>query len=163
MTPTRGFIRAGPLRPVARLSVHTGSGTLVRARCVQWAFNSGKPGRALQRCGDSLVADSTATRRYVLPCKNDEIAPKSLPIGGAQPCHEPQRSPSTVRSVGMLWRGGFRRDSDRNFSKFFAAAKFFVRNRARSRRNPCRFVVRSLNLSRRGLQALCRASACCGT
>ena len=30
------------------------------------------------------------------------------------------------------------------FSKIFAAAKFCVRNRARSRRNPCRLVVHSL-------------------
>ena len=40
--------------------------------------------------------------RKIFRPKSREIAPKSLPIGGAQPCHEPQRSPSTVPSVGML-------------------------------------------------------------
>ena len=40
--------------------------------------------------------------RRIFRSKSREIAPKSMPIGGAQPCHEPQRSPSTVPSVGML-------------------------------------------------------------
>ena len=39
---------------------------------------------------------------------------------------------------------------------------FFVRNRARSCRNPCRLVVHSLATSRTGPQARFRASACCG-
>ena len=34
--------------------------------------------------------------------KSRKIAPISLPIGGTQPCYEPQRSPSTVPSVSML-------------------------------------------------------------
>ena len=65
--------------------------------------------------------------------KSREIAPKSLPIGDTEPCHEPQRSPSTVRSVSIQWRGGFRRDLDRNFSNFFAAAKCFSSEIARDR------------------------------
>ena len=52
---------------------------------------------------------------------------------------------------------------DRNFRKFCAAAKFCVRNRVRSRRNPRRRVVRSLLTTRRGPRQLLRASACCGT
>ena len=100
--------------------------------------------------------------RKIFRPKSCEIAPKFLPIGGAQPCLEPKRSPSTVRSVGMLWRGGFRRDSDRKFSTFFAAAKFFVRNRARSRRTPCRLVTCSIATSQTSTKARCGASACCG-
>ena len=124
----------------------------------------------------------------------------------------------------MLWRGGFRRDLDLNFSKHFKISRpqnfsseiardraeipadwwcadsprtaevpkhcaerrhavarrisprcgpkffkffrgrkmFFVRDRARSRRNPCRLVMQSLATSRRSPHALCGASACCG-
>ena len=94
--------------------------------------------------------------------KSREIVPKSMPIAGARPRNGPQRSPCTMLSVGMLWRGGFCRDLDRNFSKFSAAAKFYVRNRARSCRNRCRVVVRGLATSRRGPHAQCKASACCG-
>ena len=57
-----------------------------------------------------------------------------------------------------------RRISDRKFCNFFRGREifelFFVRNRGRSRRNPCRSAVNSLATSRRGPQALCGASAC---
>ena len=45
---------------------------------------------------------------------------------------------------------GSLRISDRNFRKFCAAGKFCVRNRVRSRRNPCRLVVSSLLTILRG-------------
>ena len=61
----------------------------------------------------------------------------------------------------MLWRVRFEADFGPKFSKNFAAAKFCVRNRARSRRNPCRLVVRSLLTTCRGPQHLLRASVCC--
>ena len=51
------------------------------------------------------------------------------------------------------------RISDRNFRKLFAAAKFFVRNRARSPRNACRIMTRSLAATLTGPQQLCSASA----
>ena len=41
-------------------------------------------------------------------------------------------------------------------------AKFCDRNRARSRRNPCRQLVRSFLTTLRGPRPLCRASARCG-
>ena len=62
----------------------------------------------------------------------------------------------------MLWRVRFGPDFGPKFSKIFAAAKFFIRNCARSRRNPCRLVVRSFLTTLRGPQHLFRASACCG-
>ena len=62
--------------------------------------------------------------------RSREIAPKSMPAVDAQPCHDPQRSRTTVLSVGMLRRvrfrpicNGFRTEI---FEKIliFAAAKF---------------------------------------
>ena len=49
---------------------------------------------------------------------------------------------------------------DRNFRNFFATAKFFVRNRATWRRNPCRLVTRSLFATLRDYKQLCRVNAC---
>ena len=54
------------------------------------------------------------------------------------------------------------RISDRKFRHFFAAAKFSVRNRVRSRRSPQHLAMCSLATSLRRPQALCGASACCG-
>ena len=48
------------------------------------------------------------------------------------------------------------------FQNFRGRKMFFVRDRARSRRNPCRLVMQSLATSRRSPHALCGASACCG-
>ena len=42
--------------------------------------------------------------RKILRPKSREIVPKSMPSGGARPRHEPQRSPCTMQSVGMLWQ-----------------------------------------------------------
>ena len=65
--------------------------------------------------------------------------------------------------VGMLRRVRLRAILDRNFRKCFAAAKICVRNSVRSRRKPCRRVVRSLLGTLGGPKHLCRrASACCG-
>ena len=47
------------------------------------------------------------------------------------------------------------------FSNIFAAAKFCVRNRAKSRQNSCRLVVRSFLTIPRGPQHPLQASACC--
>ena len=92
------------------------------------------------------------------------IAPKSMPPGGAQLAHDPVRSPTFVPSVGMLRRARLRAIFDRKFRIFSAAAaKFFVRNRVRSRQNPCQLATRSLVEKRRGLKAFCGAAACCGT
>ena len=57
---------------------------------------------------------------------------------------------------------GSQRISVRMFRKIFAAAKFCVRNRVRSRRHPCRLMLRSLHTTRKGPQQLSRASACYG-
>ena len=62
----------------------------------------------------------------------------------------------------MLCRVRFRAIRSGFRTEIFAAAKFCVRNRARSRRNPCRLVVRSFLTTPRGPQHLLRASACCG-
>ena len=62
-----------------------------------------------------------------------EKAPKRAAPLVLQPGHDPQRSPNSVPSVGMLWRVRLRAISDRNFRNFCAAGKFCVRNRARSR------------------------------
>ena len=71
-------------------------------------------------------------RRKIFRSRSREIAPKALPIGGAQPCHEPQRSPSTVPSVGMLRHvrlhaicGESRTDKLRKKLKFFRRRKIF--------------------------------------
>ena len=44
--------------------------------------------------------------RNILRSKSREIAPKSVPLGDAQPRRDPQRSPTTVQSIGT--RGGAR-------------------------------------------------------
>ena len=100
--------------------------------------------------------------RRIFRSRSRENAPKSVSTEDLQPCDDPQRFISTVRSLGMLRRVRLRAMSDRNFRKFYAAAEFFVRNRARTRRNPCRPMTCSLATSLRGPSALCGASACCG-
>ena len=72
------------------------------------------------------------------------------------------RSLEVLRHCAECWhaaareiRCDCRRISNRNFRKIFAAANFCIRNRARSRRNPCRSVTHSLATSRRGPQAWC--------
>ena len=75
-----------------------------------------------------------------------------MPAGVAQLPHDPRRSATSVQSVGMLRRVRLRavlsgNYSDRNFRNFSAAAKIFVRNGVRSRRNPCRLVVRTAQLA----------------
>ena len=55
----------------------------------------------------------------------------------------------------------FGADFGPKFSKISAVAKLCVRNRVRSRQNPCRLVVRSFLTSLRGPEHLLRASACC--
>ena len=61
----------------------------------------------------------------------------------------------------MLCRVRFRAIRGEFRTEIFAAAKFGVRNRARSRQNPCRLVVRSFPTIPRGPQHLLRASAYC--
>ena len=61
------------------------------------------------------------------------------------------RSAKSSASIRVPRRAGLRRDSDRKFRKIFAAAKFCVRNRARSRRNPHRLATPCLATSRKGL------------
>ena len=95
--------------------------------------------------------------------KSCGIAPKSLPIGCAQPRHDPQRSPSTVPCVGTMRHVRFRAILSgfptEIFEKFSRPRNF----RARSRRNACCPTTRSLATTCRGPQALCHASARCGT
>ena len=98
-----------------------------------------------------------------LRSRSREIAPKSVRPGGAQLPHDPMRSPTTVPSVGMLCRVRLHAISSRFRTEIFENSKFCVRNRVRSRRNPCRLVVRSLLTILKGPQHLCGASACCGT
>ena len=78
-------------------------------------------------------------------------------------CSRPSEVPNNCAerhhaSSGEIARGSHK-ISDRNFRFFFAAAKFCARNHARSRRNSCRSVTRSLAATLRGPQRLCRASA----
>ena len=91
------------------------------------------------------------------------IVRNSVLAADAQPRNDPQRSPITVPSVGMLRRvrfhavlNGFRTEI---FEIFARPPQFCVRNRPRSRRNPCRSLTRSLATTLRGPQSLCRASA----
>ena len=66
------------------------------------------------------------SRKFFCP-QSREITAISLWIFGAQSCHEPQRSLSTVPSVGILWRGVIRRDLSRSgpkILKFFRGCKF---------------------------------------
>ena len=104
--------------------------------------------------------------RTIFRSKSREIAPKFVPLGGAQLAHDPQRSPTTVPSVSMLRRVRFfcdsKRISDRKFRNFFAAAKFRVRNCARLRRKSRCPTTPSLAARQEGPQTLCRASARCG-
>ena len=72
------------------------------------------------------------------------------------PSHCAERPRAAAREI----RCDSRRNSDRNFRNFFAAAKFCDRNRARSRRNPLSRTCCSLATSLRGPQTLCRASEC---
>ena len=66
--------------------------------------------------------------REIFRPKSREIAPKSMPIGDAQPCREATRSQSILRSGGMLRNVRFRAicggSRTENFAIFFAAAKF---------------------------------------
>ena len=62
--------------------------------------------------------------RKILRSKSREIAPKSMLFRGAQHAHDPQRSPTTVPSVGMLWRvrlravlSGFQTEIVENFAR----------------------------------------------
>ena len=86
-----------------------------------------------------------------------------MPLGGAQLADGPQRSFTTMPSVGTPRHVGLHVICDRNFRKFIAAVRFCSQNRVRSRRNPCRSVVRSLLTALRGPRQLCRASARRGT
>ena len=96
-----------------------------------------------------------------------EIARDRAKIHAAWWCaacfYDRMRSLTTVPSISMLRRVRLRAISDRKFRNFFAAAKFCVENRVRSRRNSCRFVVHSSLTVFRGHEHLCRASTYCGT
>ena len=117
-------------------------------------------------CDSERISDrnfrKTFRGRKILHSKSREIAPKSMPPVGAELAHDPQRSPTTVPSVGMLRRvrlrailSGFRIE----IFEFFSRPRNFE---VGTRRNPCRLVTRSLLTTLRGPQQLCRASACCG-
>ena len=97
--------------------------------------------------------------RKIFRSKSHEIAPKCMPLGGAQLAYDRKRSPTTVPSVGTPRRVRFCAILDRKFRPFFAVAKFFVRNRVRSHRNPRCLTMPSLAASHRGPQTWCRASA----
>ena len=94
-------------------------------------------------CDSGRISDRNFRGRQIFRSKSREMAPKCVPPGGAQLRHDPDRSSTSVASVSMLCRVTCGPDFGPKFSKIFAAAKFFVRNRARSHRNPCRLVVRS--------------------
>ena len=64
--------------------------------------------------------------RKILRSKSREIVRKSVLPDDVQPRHDPQRSPKTVPSVGMLRRVRLRAIFDRKFRKIFAAAKFLT-------------------------------------
>ena len=115
-----------------------------------------------QRWSESTVANIHVRGRIIFRSRSRENAPKSVSAEDLQPCHDPQRSISTVRSVGMLRRVRLRAMSGRNFQNVYAAAEIFVRNRARTRRNPCLPKICSLATTLRGPSALRGASVCCG-
>ena len=83
---------------------------------------------------------------------------QALSRGMIVPKHCAERRHGAAREISC----DSQRISDRNFRKIFAAAKFCVRNRARSRRNPRCPTTPSLAARHEGPQTLCRASACCG-
>ena len=62
--------------------------------------------------------------RKILRSKSREIAPKSMPLGGAELAYDCKRSPTAVRSVGMLWRVRLRRIPDRKVRKFSRPQNF---------------------------------------
>ena len=106
-------------------------------------------------CDSGRISDHNFRGRKNLRSKSHGNAPKFMPPGGAQLLDDPQRSPTSVPSVSMLRqvrfraiRGGFRTEN-------FAAAKFCVRNCARTRRNSCRLVTHSCLTTLRGPQHLC--------
>ena len=106
------------------------------------------------------VIESFRGRKNFGP-KSPEIAPKSDAPDIAQHPKERRRSPQALPSDGVPRRARLRafltRFRTEKFSKFFAAAKISVRNRARSRRNPMRPTPPGLRRSRTGPQKLWRA------
>ena len=62
--------------------------------------------------------------RKIFRSKSHEIAPKSMPPGDAQLAYDPQRSLTTVPSVGMLRRVRLHAIFDRNFRKISAALRW---------------------------------------
>ena len=53
-------------------------------------------------CDLERISDRNFRGRKILRSKSREIAPKSMPPGGAQLAPDPERSPTSVPSVGML-------------------------------------------------------------
>ena len=69
--------------------------------------------------------------RKILRSKSREIAPKSLPPGGAQLAHFPYRSPTSVASVSMLCRvrlRAIRSEFGTEFFENFRGRKIFRSN-----------------------------------
>ena len=55
-------------------------------------------------CDLELISNRNFRKFKILRSKSREIAPKSMPPGGAQLPHDPKRSPKCVASVSMLCR-----------------------------------------------------------
>ena len=114
-------------------------------------------------CDSQRISDRNFRKFFAAAKFSREITPKCVPPDDAQPRHDPQRPPSFVLRVGMMRHVRF----CAILSEF--PIEIFEKNsrprhfRARSRRNTCRPTTRSLATTRRDPQALCQASARCGT
>ena len=76
-------------------------------------------------CDSERISDRNFRGRKILRSKSREVAPKSMPPGGAQLRHDPCRSPTSVATVSMLCRmrfgairSGFRTEIFENFRNF---------------------------------------------
>ena len=86
-----------------------------------------------------------------------------MPPDDARPCRESNTSTTTLPSVGMPRRVGLNAKSaqfgPKIFRKYFATAKVSVRDRLRSRQNPCRPTMPGLAASQTRPQRHCKVSA----
>ena len=134
---------------------------------------SAEPRRAAA-CGIACVFGAIRTENFrqkfrgrkIFGPRSLEIAPKSVPPADARPFRESNTSPKTLCSVGVPRCVGLQAKSARFgpkiLEKNFAAAKFSVRDRLRSRQIPCRPTMPGLAASQTRPQRHCQASACRG-
>ena len=147
---------AKPLRePQTSPNIVPSVGTLrrVRFRVILSGFrteNFEKFSRPPQNFASGIARDRAKLRA----ARQRHASPRAREV----PKHCAERRHAAAREIPC----DSQRIPDRKFRKIFAAAKFCVRNRARSRRNPRCPTTPSLAARHEGPQTLCRASAWCG-